>query len=296
VAQLMGGELTLTAEAVDLLRADPRGAPVLNHAGKNGSLPEQLRGSDVVSDNAVADLFELRVAAALSRLTKVGWKYEHPTGVGNSTVDFYVPGPPAWLIEVVSLRTSQNVKCATSQWTNGGGAEWSSTLLMSSLAAGQGKFEKEMLLAESKIIAKVSQDGKPWKFPPPNGTAFHAVVVDARGYLGDGGGSELDWIQMTGGAPFLPSGSPFQSIDGAPIKGIFEVDHPMAGAELARERLHFIGFVEETAFECGQVRYRSCFINNPMLLSTLTDISAAFATYPLRACHRLHCLCVPKQG
>ncbi len=59
-------------------------------------------------------LFELRIAY---QLHKAGLKpgYEHLTGVGTSSVDFYLGGPPEFYIEVVSIQASKGVRGATRQ-------------------------------------------------------------------------------------------------------------------------------------------------------------------------------------
>jgi hypothetical protein len=42
------------------------------------------------------------------------------------------------------------------------------------------------------------------KFPVPAG-AIQMVMIDARGFLGDGGGDEVDWHQIAYGAHGLPT-------------------------------------------------------------------------------------------
>jgi hypothetical protein len=59
-------------------------------------------------------MFEVRFAFELRRAGVVA-EYEYPTGVGESSIDLRVPGSPAWLIEIVSIRASNVVKRGTCQ-------------------------------------------------------------------------------------------------------------------------------------------------------------------------------------
>jgi hypothetical protein len=63
--------------------------------------------------------------------------------------------------------------------------------------------EAEMLTAEQKIGEKVFADGRPTKFPVPS-SAVHAIVVDMRGYL-DEGGDIFDYRQMAYGPSGIPA-------------------------------------------------------------------------------------------
>lgn len=59
-------------------------------------------------------LFELRIAYELFKAGLMP-KYEHPTGIGASSVDFYLGDSPAFFIEVVSIQASEGIRNATSQ-------------------------------------------------------------------------------------------------------------------------------------------------------------------------------------
>jgi hypothetical protein len=65
-------------------------------------------------------LFELRYAHDLAR-ADVAPVYEYPTGVGDSKVDFKLPGKVPWLVELVSIRESDAMKAATTEETLGNG-------------------------------------------------------------------------------------------------------------------------------------------------------------------------------
>jgi len=63
-----------------------------------------------------------------------------------------------------------------------------------------------MLKAQERICEKVYDRKRktPIKFPPPN-ESIHLLMVDSRGYGGDGKGDEADWWQIAIGADGLRS-------------------------------------------------------------------------------------------
>jgi len=83
------------------------------------------------------------------------------------------------------------------------------------------------------------------------------VILDCRQYL-YGMGDKLDWRQIAYG----PAGIP-QSHDWAlhllptgPIRGPFDPHSPVESAVLFRERVHFIGFINERSYLPGELRSR----------------------------------------
>ncbi|MBI3894544.1 MAG: hypothetical protein HY313_01300 [Acidobacteria bacterium] len=223
-------------------------------------------------------LFEVRFAFELHRRGIVA-DYEYATGVGNSSVDFRIPGDVEWLIEIVSIQKSDAIKRAT--FDNGFffGASLSSTALDPAQSE-----EAEMITVEQKICEKVYKGGVVTKFPPPSG-AIHVIVTDIRGYLnvaiGLAGGDKDDWRQMASGTARVPEPL-VQYWDGKPIKGLFEKSNPLKGARFVRERIHFLGFVRESDYREGEIPNASLYFGNPQLFSNEEEGRQRFASYPLR--------------
>ena len=126
-------------------------------------------------------LFEIRFARALTD-AGLSAQYEHCAGVGNSTVDFLVDGDPPWLVELVSLHESNAFKAAS--WKSGVWAGFQMGTNANDLRQSE---EGETLKAQERIGGKVFDGQQPIKFPEPNGS-IHMIMVDARGFLGDGHG------------------------------------------------------------------------------------------------------------
>jgi hypothetical protein len=295
---LSHGELDATEIAVGVLREHPWAEALLAHARTRHSLPAQLREGQGSTPENASDLFELRFAAELARAGRCA-DYEFWAGVGNSTVDFRVRGEPDWLIELVSLRTTQAVKDSTAEVSLHPGIAIYSHLHMSGAENPKNTEEYEMLTAISKVLAKASSEGEPTKFPVPAGK-LHAVVVDARGYLGAGSGDDSDFVQMAAGAGALRGDDRLwaKAVPGTQgrICGLFEPRNPLAGAGFFRERVHVLGFVAERDFSLGEISGRMLLINNMNLFADRQDLARALATFPLVGVRYLPVLLPPAQG
>jgi hypothetical protein len=148
-------------------------------------------------------LFELRYAHDLAR-AGVAPVYEHRTGVGNSTVDFKLPEKVPWLVELVSIRESDAMKAATVEETIGHGIRTQTLLLTSTAGISDPSKKKqtqqeELLRVVHKLGEKAYDGTKPIKFPVPDGSAFHMLLVDMRGFEGFGEPDRDHCRQIVGG-------------------------------------------------------------------------------------------------
>ena len=123
-------------------------------------------------------LFELRVAAEIHRAGLTA-RYEYPTGIGSSSVDFqFEHEGHEWLVELVSILVSDAVKAAT--WDDG--VRFGTTLSPDAADPRQSP-GAELILAQQKIGEKV-WDGDTWvKFPAPTPARYHLILADMRGWV-----------------------------------------------------------------------------------------------------------------
>jgi hypothetical protein len=286
---LSTAELDYTATVVQRLKNVEWARSLLDHARTRGSLPEQIRKAEAAGPENLSDLFELRFADELARSGAVA-QYEFAAGVGGSTVDFRVTKHSEWLIELVSLRTTEAIKAATWQQEVAPGAQVFGHLLTSDSASKGNSSQEDMITAEAKIGTKAYEDGKPTKFPPPK-TAFHAIIADMRGFGGAAGGEPFEYAQMSVGV----SGIATEERDLAlcfpgtrkPIKGLFEPSNPLPGASTVRERVHILGFVAERRYEEGGLTQGLFLFDNPFLFPDANAVWSAYERFPLdgaRAC------------
>jgi hypothetical protein len=218
-------------------------------------------------------LFELRYAHDLVR-AGVAPVYEHRTGVGNSTVDFKLPGTVPWLVELVSIRESDAMKAATIKKTLGRGIRTEMLLLtntvgLSDPAKKKQTQQEELLRAVNKLGEKVydKKTEKPIKFPVPDGSAFHMLLVDMRGFEGDGDPDRDHCRQIVGG-PGLVRGRfnvAMHAETGEPIRGVWDEANTTRAAELLSERIHVIGFVHEQLYCDDEIRDITLPFLNPAL-------------------------------
>ena len=280
-------EVAGTLDAVDQLGGVGWAAPLLSQAA---SILDRLRVGLTDKDAYLANpitpaemsfLFEIRFARALAnaRLTAT---YEHPAGVGNSTVDFRVDLDPPWLIELVSLHESDAFKAAT--WTDG---VFHGYLLRTDADDPKQSEEGEALKAQERIGAKVfDRKHGPIKFPEPDGSV-HMVMVDARGFMGNGHGNAADWRQII----HRPVGVEHHLVKHwtnpqtgmtAPIRGLFEQACPLPAAQVARDRLHIIGFVCESSFTKFEIHQQSFYLCNPARFASEEAARVTMSQWPLR--------------
>jgi len=138
--------------------------------------------------------------------------------------------------------------------------------------------EGETLKAVERICQKFERGGKPHKFSVP-GTATHVLLVDFRTFLN--GGDEYDRVHVGLGGELVLSEAHRRYWDGKLITGVFSPNTELRGAAEARERLHFIGFVNEKSYETGALGPAIQFIANPHLFKTSDEARAALEGWPL---------------
>ena len=263
-------EAQRTERAIAALSTSPWTHPLLARLEVAGGIK---------SDNMPL-MFEVRFAQEL-QLAGVTAEYEYRAGVGDSTVEFRLDTTPTWLIELVSVRTSDAARRATRKI----GMIYEQLLRPAPEDPGRSE-EGEMITTEQKIGEKVFSDGRPTKFPSLDGS-FRLILTDIRGYL-EQGGDIVDYRQMAYGAAGVPRRCAWairywESKPGqlTPIKGLFEQGNPLRAARYVQERIHFLGFVREHDFSDGEIKRVSNYLANWHLFTTLEKAEAAYGTYPL---------------
>jgi hypothetical protein len=116
--------------------------------------------------------------------------------------------------------------------------------------------------AVERICQKCERGGRPHKFPVP-GNAYHALLVDFRTFLN--GGDKFDRIHVGLGGEFVPGEFHRRYWNGRLISGVFSSRTGIRGAEIIRERVHFLGFVREREYGVGAFGPAIQFIGNPNL-------------------------------
>jgi hypothetical protein len=71
-------------------------------------------------------------------------------------------------------------------------------------------------------------------------------------------------------------------LDKNPITGVFDKRTTMKAAAMARERLHFLGFVRGRNYKAEDLGTTIDFIGNPNLFSSSDEMNAAMATWPFQ--------------
>lgn len=267
---LTSREAEFTAKAIEALKGVGWAQPVLGRLELSGGLK---------SENMPL-MFEVRFAYELHRAGEVA-EYEHNAGVGESTVEFSIPGAVTWLVELVSVRTSQAAKRSVTKH----GPFYEQVLSTNAEDAAQTP-EAEMITAEQKIGEKVFTKGAPTKFPQPSRDIYHMILADMRGYL-DEGGDVYDYRQMAYGPSGIPSEDSwtihYWKTEGRrePIKGLFEKSCPLRAARFIQERIHFVGFVREAEYQDGEITDKAYYLPNPHLL-TDDEVRKLYEAFPLR--------------
>ncbi|MGC2775393.1 MAG: hypothetical protein WA418_07100 [Bradyrhizobium sp.] len=104
------------------------------------------------------------------------------------------------------------------------------------------------------------------------------LLVDMRAFLN--GGDEWDRVHVGLSGKYV---SEFHRRywKGKLISGVFSPETKLRGAGEARERLHFIGFVNERSYAANAIGPSVQFIANPHLFKTPEEARAALARWPL---------------
>lgn len=240
------------------------------------SLLRRIQESGGVRQENKALLFELRFAYALHE-AGVQADYEIQ-GEGNSTIDFgfALHGQP-WAVELMRLDETAAARSATRTHVDDDGIEWSSRNLSSNAEQRTESEEGETLKAIERICQKCERGGRPHKFLMPAGQ-FNIALVGMHTFLQ--GGDEYDRIHIALGGEYLQNEFHRRYWNGQLISGVFSEGTTLRGANHARERLHFIGFVDEQEYAPGDFAANIFYVANPHLL-TREQARQAIAHWPL---------------
>lgn len=263
--RITAAEFDRTERARDVLSTVSWAKPLLQRLQQAGGIrPENM-----------PLMFEIRYAHELL-LAGSSATYEHATGIGGSSVDFLIDTSPAWLIELVSVRTSEATRRATRKV-----GLLSETLLVPTADDPDRSEVGEIIRAQGKIGEKVLGERSPAKFPPID-DSFRMIVIDMRGFL-IYGGDRGDYCEIAYGAQlFRPDQFPFlHRVSGRPIKGLFEPDNARLAARLLQERVHFLSFVCERDFCDGEIGKVACNVPNYNLFGSTDEALDALKSHPL---------------
>ena len=246
---------------------------------------ETLNGNGGLRRENKALLFELRFAHELM-CAAVEPQYEVP-GEGHSTIDFgFTSASQPWLVELMRLEETQAVRKATTSRADDGGVGWSGRILSTAAEDKRQSEEGETLKAVERICQKCERGGHPHKFPTPAG-ALHVILVDFRTFLH--GGDEHDRIHVALGGRCV--GEHYRRFwNGKLISGAFDADTELKGAQETRDRVHFLGFVNEKNYHAGEFAASLQLVANPHLFETAEQAKAAVSTWPLGAVTILNAL------
>ena len=234
-------------------------------------------GGGIVEENQDL-LFELRFAFAL-HLHGIDPQYEI-SGEGQSNIDFgFRSAGQYWRAELMRLNETQAAKDATYTRVTADGIQLSSRHLSTDSEDNRQSDDGETLKAVQRICNKCERTGNPHKFPLPNGS-YHMLLIDFRQFLG--GGDEQDKIHIGLGGEFLARDEQRMFWEGKLISGVFNTRTTVRGAKEARERVHFLGFVDERMFVSGEIAHTTEFIANPHLFDAGRDAISALNTWPFR--------------
>lgn len=258
--RLSSKEVEYTTRILKELQAVGWASPLLSKIEKDGGI--------TVANQPL--LFEARFAYELFRRDKLV-QYEYSAGVDDSKIDFRITNSKEWLIELVSVRESEGMQSATEKSRN-----FFRTILLSNNLKKTARLEQkqseesEMMIVQGKIGEKVldRKRGRPTKFPVPN-IAKHAILVDMRGYIGQGA-DYIDYLQIAYGPDGMPPGSEgliHYNLEDQPIRGLFEKlnKHPIEAAILLQKRVHLLGFILEKKYRKNEIA-EACLLTNRLLV------------------------------
>jgi hypothetical protein len=221
--------------------------------------------------------FELRFGHGL-HTSGITPAYEIP-GEASSTLDFgFASGGQNFRVEMMRLTETAAAKAATKETVEGDGISLVSRVLTTNADDPRQSEEGETLKAVERICQKCEHDGKPYKFPPPGG-GINILLVDFRTFLH--GGDIHDRIHVALGGTQVHH-SYRRYFNGKLISGVFSRETNLRGAAEARERLHFIGFVNEKAYRPGDFASATQFVANPPLFVNANNARAILVAWPLQ--------------
>jgi hypothetical protein len=248
------------------LKVVPWAKPLVDDINANGGLKGENK----------AKLFELRFGYDLHK-AGIQPRYE-VAGEGDSTLDFgFTSDGRDFLVEMVRLEETKAARAATTTEEFADGITMVKRHLSSTAEDSRQSPEGETLKAVERICQKLEKDGKPHKFSLPK-SVTHVLLVDVRTLFN--GGDVWDRLHVgLGGDKVPPAFRHYYK--GNLISGVFDPKTNVKGATEARERLHFIGFVNENTYEAGAFGAAIQFVANPSLFKTAEEARAALAGWPL---------------
>jgi len=262
---LTGDEGDFMQSAMSDLVDTPWARPIVDDINATGGL---------TGDNK-AKLFELRFGYGLHGMG-IQPRYE-VAGEGQSTLDFgFASGGHDFLVEMMRLEETDAVRSATKVEEFPDGARMLKRQLSTTAEDPRRSQEGETLKAVQRICQKFENGGKPHKFPPI-GSAIHVLLVDCRTLFN--GGDVWDRVHVGLGGSYVPS-QYRHYWEGKPISGVFSPETKVKGALEARERLHFIGFVNERSYAAGAIGAAIQLVAYPPLFKTADEARAALAGWP----------------
>ena len=251
----------------------------LAHAPWAKRLIDDIDMSGGLTGSNKAKLFELRFGHSLHK-AGVTPQYEVP-GEGESTLDYgFKSGGREFRVEMMRLEETNAVKAATHAETDEHGGVWVKRMLTTDAKDPRQSEEGETLKAVERICQKLEQDGKPHKFPAPDGSTTNVMLVDFRNF--SNGGDVWDRVHVGLGGELVPEQFHRRYWKGKLISGVFSPETKVRGAQEARDRVHFIGFVNEKSYGPGEFGPSIQFIGNPHLFKTAEEARAALADWPLQ--------------
>jgi hypothetical protein len=183
------------------------------------------------------------------------------------------------------LEETDAARNATGSRTDEDGIHWSGRILRTDADDTRQSEEGETLKAVQRICQKCEKGGHPHKFPVP-GSSYHVLLVDFRTFLH--GGDIQDRIHVGLGGEFLDNELLRRRWNGELISGAYSPRTNVRGAREFRERVHFLGFVQERTYELGDFGTATQFIANPHLFRNAAEVNAAMADWPLQPVHILN--------
>lgn len=266
---------SLTADEADFARAI---IDELRNVAWAGSLLASIRETGGLVRANKAKFFELRFGYTLYT-AGITPEYE-VDGEAGSTLDFgFGAGGRDFRVELMRLEETEAARKATNTWIDAAGTEWNSHILSSHNDDKRQTESGETLKAVQRICQKCERGGKPYKFPVPDG-AVHVLLVDSRTLFNGCDGH--DRIHIALGGEFVTEPVARRYWDGQLISGVFSPGTTVRGAAQMRERVHFLGFVNEKHYVPGEIPKVSHFFANPHLFEDEAAAMEAFMAWPLR--------------
>jgi hypothetical protein len=269
-----GSEAGLVEKIIKERSGEQWAKPIISAINKNGGL---------VGTNKDRFL-ELRLGNAL-RKAGITPAYEIG-GEGESTLDFgFESGGQKWSVELMRLSETKAALEATKVVVDEDGMPFTKRILASDAADKKQSIEGETLKAIERICEKCELNGKPYKFPAPAGR-YHAILVDMRNYLN--GGDLADRVHIALGTSYVSNPMLRVFWDGKPITGFFNEATKTKGAANLRDRVHFVGFVNERSYSDDEFGQTIQFFANPKLFpgdnpeAKSALARNAMATWPLK--------------